>query len=404
MPDTLFDEFRNFVLKDFDLNGDAGRALVAADYFLEHGQIRLAASAYDRAYGLNPEDDDIRRLRGDLLSELAIDEHGLHFRYVPAGTFLMGADDGDADERPVHPVTLGDYWVADIPVTWSAYAHLLNFEPPPQAYPDWKSEDRMPMFHLSQKNKIRLQYCETETQQARDWHGHVPDQEWESGGRIVRAEEIFGRIPREDPSRPFEYNVKPMVAVSWQEAEELCKSLCSDAVDYHLPSEAQWEKAARGGLVGKRYSWGNVSPGSHNCDFGHFGDWVIRNPLTIPPNGYGLHGLCGGVWEWTQDDYDSLAYSMPAETRDETEATSAGMISRLLNFVRRSPQSQNEEQPDRVLRGGSWADCAEAVTVSFRMSRSSVHWKDDDWCSALTPTIGFRVCRTERTSESAPIL
>lgn len=395
MTDALEERFRSLVLNESDSSGDAGDALVAADYFLERNNMRLAASAYDRAWGLNPHDESIQRLRGDLLNELAIEEHGIHFRYVPAGSFQMGSSDGDADEQPVHPVPLDDFWMADIPVTWAAYAQLMEYEPPPGAFPADDSAERMQLFRLNEKNKIRLQYCETETQQAGDWHAHTPDQQWKSGGRTVTAEELFGRVPRNDAGRPFEYNVKPMVAVSVQEAEELCEKISTAQVSYHLPSEAQWEKAARGGLIGKRYAWGDKPPDSSCCDFGHFGDWVIRNPLETAPNGYGLHAMCGGVWEWTQDHYDTAAYLLPLDERwQPPEPEPQTSLARFLRFVRRSGPVDGEA-PERVLRGGSWADCEDAVTVSFRMSRMSSHWREESWCAAESPTIGFRICRTE---------
>lgn len=397
MSNDLFRKFEQLVLKETSADGDAADAMVAADYFLDHGNMKLAASAYDLAYGRNPNDPFVRRVRGNLLDELAIKEHGLHFRYVPAGTFLMGADDGDPDERPVHPVGLGDFWVTDVPLTWSAFADLLGYTPTPQAWPIGADGEPERSFMMNEKNKMRYQYCETETNQALDWHAHLPEQIWRSGDREVKAEELFGRIPRDDPSRPFEYNVKPVVAVSWQEADELADKLTTASVLYHLPTEAQWEKAARGGLVGQRYSWGSEPPTSERCDCNHFGDWYIQNPLLLPPNGYGIHAMCGGVWEWTQDDYDALAYRQTDVPESDPDDTSRpGLTARLMSFVRRGASAQGETQ--RVLRGGSWADCPAAVTVSYRMSRSSAHWRSEEPCDALTPTIGFRLFRTEQPS------
>ncbi|MFO0929135.1 MAG: SUMF1/EgtB/PvdO family nonheme iron enzyme [Gemmataceae bacterium] len=74
--------------------------------------------------------------------------------------------------------------------------------------------------------------------------------------------------------------------------------------------------------------------------------FAIRPMRALPPNGYGLYAMCGGVWEWTRDWYDREAYRRAAD---------------------RDPDgpSQGEERA----AGGSWADCAEAVTVTFRMSR-----------------------------------
>ena len=61
-----------------------------------------AATAYDRAFGLAPNREDIATVRAKLLNQLSVVEHGIHFRYIPAGTFLMGSDEGDPDEQPVH--------------------------------------------------------------------------------------------------------------------------------------------------------------------------------------------------------------------------------------------------------------------------------------------------------------
>src|SRR5262249_15431693 len=135
---------------------------------------------------------------------------------------------------------------------------------------------------------------------------------------------------------------------------------------------AQWEKAARGGLIGARYAWGDEPPSAENCDFDGFHACQIRPSKTFAANGYGLYAMSGGVWEWTADWYDSEYYrDAPAI---EPRATAAG--------------------EEKVLRGGSWADCAEVVTVSFRMSRGSSHWRGNEGRGGPTnPNHGFRLCR-----------
>ena len=150
-----------------------------------------------------------------------------------------------------------------------------------------------------------------------------------------------------------------MVAVEWEEAVKLAERMSSNKARYALPTEAQWEKAARGGLIGQRYAWGDAPPTSDRCDFGAFERFRIQPSKRFGPNGYGLYGMCGGVWEWTQDRYDALAYQ---------------------------GASEEQEGEERVLRGGSWSDCAEAVTVSFRMSRPIDR-------TPSTPNIGFRLIR-----------
>jgi formylglycine-generating enzyme required for sulfatase activity len=379
MNDELFQAFKQRILSRECFNVASGQALVMADLFEQSGEPQLAATALDRAWGLCPENESLTQRRRVLLDSLAVLEQGMVFRYIPAGHFLMGSESGELDEQPVHAASTSGYWISDIPVTWAAYCDLMGWKPPPHGYPELEEKDRMKGFQLHNENKIRVQYCETETVQARNWHAHIPDMQWKSGdGKVTTSEEMFGVVPREKPQRPLEYNQKPMVAVAYQDAEILCDRISSDSVRYCLPTEAQWEKAARGGLIGRPYCWGDARPSEHTCDFGHFGDFRIRPPRSLPPNGYGLFGMCGGVWEWTAAPYDSLAYEPTAESRRKDATLHA-----------------------RAVRGGSWADCAEAVTVSFRMSLDSLSWTQrnsedrSQWerIKHFSPNIGFRICR-----------
>jgi formylglycine-generating enzyme required for sulfatase activity len=439
----------NWLLSAYDSMGDPDSLCSLAQELLIKGTLGMAATAYDRAYSLAPNNKGIVQARKQLLDQLAVLEYGLKFRYIPAGTFLMGSEGGDPDEKPTHPVELGEFWLSETPVSWSALCDLMDWEPPPFGRPKGSGTHMQgggPTGNLLEANKIRLQYCEDATSHAWDWHAHVvpaseerPDFtiDWnlreelqelaiseklrhafeEQGYQIPQAAKILertnwfpgweiredksiytyfhiveerdelavyvggvasrylhGNPPREDPRRPWLYDRKPMVSVSWQEAEELCQRLSNEKVLVRLPTEAEWEKAARGGLIGCRYPWGNELPDETRCDFNRFDQFSILPMRRFQPNDYGLYGMSGCVWEWTSDWYDARHYE---------------------NGSLKNPHGP-ENGVEKVLRGGSWTDCAEAVTVSFRMSRQANTWREGHWGGHFVPNIGFRLCRVER--------
>lgn len=371
------------------IQGDPADFVVAADHFLARGELEPAASALDRAYGLAPEDRDIVEQRRDVLERLAVTEHGLLFRYVPAGTFLMGSTTGDPDERPVHAVELDAFWITDVPITWSAYCERMDWEPPPNGHPKQIVDDeRMRGFHLNEGNKIRRSYCGSDNEGR--------DEDDEDG-----VDDPFSEYGTYGPSP--EYDRKPMVAVGWADAEALTERLNTATTRFALPTESQWEKAARGGLIGQPYSWGDAPPTLQRCDFGHFGLFMIADPRKFAGNGYGLHGMCGGVWEWTSTLYDALAYARKATGRIADDELQGRPDDRLLALNHSSTRAGVDpgliEQPHlRVLRGGSWADGAAAVTVSVRMAREGWGWQSGLWSASDTPNVGFRLIRVRRLS------
>ena len=353
---------------------DPGPALAIAGEAEAAGDLRLAATALDRAYGLATADPGIRERRQNILDRLAVTEHGLVFRYIPAGTFLMGSEDGDPDERPVRSTLVDAFWMSETTISWGVFCRLLNWTPPP-ARPGLTPPERFFMdlwgehaaHDLEQAFRVRLQYCEDATAGARDWHDHDPA---ELARRAHGAEAVPagapGRFPDRAPDTPWRYEDKPMVAVSWQEAEALAATVSTAEVRYGLPTEPQWERAARAGLIGCRYAWGNEPPTAERCDFGSFAPYAIKPCRAFPPNGYGLYAMCGSVWEWTSDYYDG-----------------------------HNPTGAALRATERVLRGGSWTDPAEAVTVSFRMSRRG-DLSGRPPANYLAPNIGFRLARFER--------
>jgi formylglycine-generating enzyme required for sulfatase activity len=306
------------------------------------------------------------------LNGLAVKEHGLVFRYIPAGSFVMGNTQGEPDESPAHRVTLPGFWMSEAPLSWDDFARVLGWPAPP----DHPTEEQLALinetfedpkhsrFTYYNDSKIRLQYCENDTLGARDWHAHDTQGLWTSQGRTMTSQELFG-APERASAAPYRFDQKPMVAVDWYLAEFVGRHMSTKTVQYRLPTEAEWERAARGCFRGALYPWGDEPPDDTRADFDHFGKFHLRPSRAFPPNDYFLYSMAGGVWEWCADHYDA-------------------------SFYFRSPEDSplcvlGKEIPDRahVLRGGSWADCGDVLRVSFRSAGTNGN----------SPNVGFRLVR-----------
>lgn len=123
------------LLASYGRSGDVAALLELAVRLEAEGDLSAAATAYDRAFGLSPGDPAISGKRQVLLDQLEVFEHGIRFRFVPGGTFLMGSNAGEPDEAPVHAVTFGEFWLSETPVTWSMYCDLMDWSPPPEGIP-----------------------------------------------------------------------------------------------------------------------------------------------------------------------------------------------------------------------------------------------------------------------------
>ncbi|MCW3050915.1 MAG: hypothetical protein JWN14_85, partial [Chthonomonadales bacterium] len=168
------------------------------------GNLRLAASAYDRAFGLAPEDKEITAARLRLLDSLAVEEHGILFRYIPAGSFLMGSERGDPDEAPLHEVTLSDYWLAETPLSAAKFHELTG--PREQGG-----------LHFYTAVKLRINY-------SIDWDAEPPV----GLGSLETQQDLVARyrLPLGKPWEvPWLYAAKPMVAVEPEEIQAVCDNL-----------------------------------------------------------------------------------------------------------------------------------------------------------------------------------
>ena len=168
---------------------------------------------------------------------------------------------------------------------------------------------------------------------------------------------------------------QPVVALPWPYAKAYC-----EWAGMKLPSEAQWEKAARG-IDGRTYPWGNEAPDETRGCFNASDHPVVVGTYPDGVSPYGAHDMAGNVWEWTYDEYAHTFYYRSSE-RNPVNLESAG----------------EEEGPDRTLRGGGWLSPAHHLRASIRstlllMEEYAVALGGGDE-GLITSKIGFRCVQT----------
>jgi formylglycine-generating enzyme len=224
--------------------------------------------------------------------------------WIPGGTFLMGSDDHYPEEAPARPVTVDGFWMDRHTVTNQEFARfvratghvtLAERSPDPADYPGAKPELLIPASTVFRKPPHRV-----DLGNHYNWWTYVPGADWrhpQGPGSSIR------RRPRH-----------PVVHVAWEDVKAY-----TQWAGRELPTEAEWEFAARGGLDGATYAWGDeFTPEGRWMANTWQGEFPIENleqdgfegtaPVgSFPPNGYGLLDMIGNVWEWTTDPYDAPA-------------------------------------------------------------------------------------------------
>jgi formylglycine-generating enzyme required for sulfatase activity len=265
--------------------------------------------------------------------------------FVREGAFRMGSDNHYPEEAPVHQVRVSSFWIDETPVTNSdfrqfvdatGYLTVAEISPDPREYPGAAPEMLKPgsltFFQPDHPTDLR---------DFRNWWQFTFGANW--------------RRPYGKGSSVRGLDDHPVVHVAYKDALAFAKWARKD-----LPTEAEWEFAARGGLDRAQFAWGDeFTPGGRHMANTWQGIFPYENRATdgfertspvraFPPNGYGLYDMIGNVWEWTSDWYSSKhqpdaakSCCIPNNPRGGSESGSIGNC---------TPQ---DTIPRKVVKGGS---------------------------------------------------
>jgi formylglycine-generating enzyme required for sulfatase activity len=289
-------------------------------------------------------------------------EEGL--TWIEGGVFRMGSEDFYPEERPVREVRVDGFWMDEHPVTAAEFRrfvratkHLTVAERPPDAshYPDAEPRLLVPGSLVFRKTAGPVPLDDV-----RSWWEYVPGASWRRPGGPGTT--INGR------------DHHPVVHVAYEDAQAYATWAGKE-----LPTEVEWEFAARGGLDGAVFAWGDEHfPGGKAMANSWQGEFPWQNlkldgyegtsPVgSFPPNGYGLYDVTGNVWEWTAD-----AFTMNGAA--ETEAPCCAPAGRL----------EGETFPRKVIKGGSHL-CAPNYCLRYRPAA-----RQSETIDTSTSHIGFR--------------
>lgn len=289
--------------------------------------------------------------------------------WIPGGAFAMGSEDFYPEEAPVREAKVEGFWIDARPVTNRAFAAFVEdtsfvtsaeIAPTAEDYPDALPEQLVPasLVFTPTRGPVDLR-------DVQQWWRYVHGADW--------------RHPYGPDSSLDGLLDHPVVHVAWRDVEAYVKWAGAA-----LPSEAEWEFAARGGLAGAAYAWGdqyelgdkplaNVWQGRFPFENLATDGWIRTSPVgAYPPNGYGLYDMIGNVWEWTSDWWSTHAL--------RTEQCCALKDPRVASIDARDPC----RIPRRVLKGGSHL-CAPSYCQRYRPAARHAHPVDTS-----TSHIGFR--------------
>ncbi len=307
--------------------------------------------------------------------------------WIPGGTFRMGSEDFYPEEGPVHEVSIDGFWMDRHIVTNEQFARFVaatgyvtvaERNPNPADYPGAPPENLVPgalVFHTTQGPVDLKDYT--------NWWAWTPGTNW--------------RRPQGPQSSIDGIEHHPVVHVAYEDAEAYARWAGKE-----LPTEAEWERAARGGLEDKKFTWGDEHfPGGKAMANSWQGEFPWQNLLldgfagtspvgSFPPNAFGLFDMAGNVWEWTSDWY------VHHHANEIAQACCGPAVNPRIASQAKSydPRQPTIRIPRKVVKGGSHL-CAPNYCLRYRPAARQPQMIDTGMSH-----IGFRcIMRADRLAE-----